>query len=126
MLRMRTLVPSLRFTIWRVASMPFSSGSETSMTATCGRTRSAISAAARLGHHLDAVVRFQDAAQRLADHGVIVDQQDPELHWCEGPPDGAPLSRTIWTVACLILRMRRAAGGPSGPSEAPLALLMRA
>src|SRR5438876_5221955 len=47
MLKMRTLVPSLRFTIWRVASMPFSSGSDTSITTTWGRRRSVISAAVR-------------------------------------------------------------------------------
>src|SRR5439155_636476 len=47
MVRMRTLVPSLRLMIWRVASMPFSSGRAMSMTTTFGWMRCASSVAVR-------------------------------------------------------------------------------
>ena len=85
MLRNTTAVCGSLAEIWRAASMPFNAGMATSITTTSGvcslGQRHGVAPVGGIGDHLEAGLAFEQQAQALADHGVIVGQQNADrLH----------------------------------------------
>ena len=99
----------------RVASMPFNSGIATSMTTMSGRSSSAscdgLAAVAGFADDLHVGLRAEDHLEALADHRVIVSQQDSDAFHC-----GSGLA----------LQLEHPRPGASGSSASPPALRARA
>ena len=78
---MRAALPEA--TIRRVASIPSTSGMRTSIRTTSGAQlldeARRLAAVARLAHHLDVRLGFEDHPEAAADERLVVDQQDADV-----------------------------------------------